>query len=629
MSSLVVDTFGISSSSVSDKRGQPAKARPHGSDTLLARARVRSLIDGLNSQAGGGVDVAGQYVADGRGSLSMRGLQELEEAKAEAARVEHETRETFRRCLAEAEASRVQLQEATMSQRERRNGSAKETMFAIEYHAKWRDTGDFGVVRKGWLQDLRLLPPGQTRSSLHRSTWQQRKKVAVGNAALRGALRQQTQELHSTVAVQPAPEAEPEPEPEPVPEPEPEPEPSEPAEPPEPSELSEPEPSEPEPKPSVQAKPPAPRSPSVRSDDTARNGDEIPPENWEPLETGTGSVFQPPSPGPLAPPAKPAPPQRPRPPSDRPTHREVRPAASNGHAISARPAVWEPLPLTPRSSHRPPNPPRASHTSVVPQATLKRGSQYSSRAQTDGGIVVDPVVSMTRPVPNEDDQKKVSSTLRPVALPRATLQMSDTANDGGDGIDGSPRSSRRDHAEMMPPTGTKITGMNHSQRASQTARSAQSEYRTDFSVAPFSLGHVAGPASSARGRTSSFHRGPRVAANASMTARWNVNDNLSDSEWSLTLDSVIARALPDVFGGQVSVVTRAAHTPELQRMLRSPAPPLAPRMIGSMREHQERGRLGRFDKIATHTAQPLKHHAVDSAEPFVRGGPGMESLPRF
>eukprot|EP01046_Picozoa_sp_COSAG06_P047142 COSAG06_NODE_6802_length_2772_cov_1.554807_2_plen_52_part_01 len=39
--------------------------------------------------------------------------------------------------------------------------------------------------------------------------------------------------------------------------------------------------------------------------------------------------------------------------------------------------------------------------------------------------------------------------------------------------------------------------------------------------------------------------------------------------------------------------------------------------------------LGRFDKIATHTAQPLKHHAVDSAEPFVRGGPGMESLPRF
>jgi hypothetical protein len=293
MSSLVVDTFGISSSSVSDKRGQPAKARPRGSDTLLARARVRSLIDGLNSQAGGGADVA-----DGRGSLSMRGLQELEEAKAEAARVEHETRETFRRCLAEAEASRVQLQEATMSQRERRNGSAKETMFAIEYHAKWRDTGDFGVVRKGWLQDLRLLPPGQTRSSLHRSTWQQRKKVAVGNAALRGALRQQKQELHSTVAVQPAPEAEPEPEPEPVPEPEPEPEPS--------------EPSEPEPKPSVQAKPPAPRSPSVRSDDTARNGDEIPPENWEPLETGTGSVFQPPSPGPLAPPAKPAPPQRPR-----------------------------------------------------------------------------------------------------------------------------------------------------------------------------------------------------------------------------------------------------------------------------------------------------------------------------
>ena len=169
--------------------------------------------------------------------------------------------------------------------------------------------------------------------------------------------------------------------------------------------------------------------------------------------------------------------------------------------------------------------------------------------------------------------------------------------------------------------------MSASQRAAEASRQMQPGYQTDFSVAPFSLSQAPGSA----GRTGPLRPDPRVSANASMSTRWNVKDNLSGSEWSLTLDAgVIARAFPlGGFGSQFAV--QRASTPELQRMLRSPVPPLRPRMINSMREHQERGYNARNDgcMTAVHSATPLQREAVDMGEPFVRGGPGLETLPRF
>eukprot|EP01044_Picomonas_judraskeda_P003367 COSAG03_NODE_276_length_9556_cov_8.462360_2_plen_522_part_00 len=512
--------------------GSDMRTAPSQSSGDLSRAQIHSLIHGLN-QLGGPRD------ADAHGSLSMRGLQELEDAKAEAVRVEHESRETFRRFLAEKEASRVQLQEVTESQRELRKRSGLETMFAIEYHAQWRDSGDFGVVRKGWLQDLRLLPPGQTRSSLHRSTWQLQKKAAAENATSWGAPRQQAQGPHSTAVV----------EPEPVPEPEPE----------HGRTVSGPE----------LAHGGSPPLSTVRPDDVAEPPRQI-PDTWEPLGIGTGSDVYLPSP----------------PQSDAPKHKQARPAATSSRHppstrrtnLSARTAVWQPAPLTPRSSHRPANPPRTSHPSAMAQPPIKRASQISPRAQVDRGILPEQLESTAaHPILSDEDRKKVGSALRPVALPRATLRIPATATGRGGG-----------------------------------------------SAAPVSRRHAAG---SARG-SCSFRWTPRVAANASTSTSWHVNDNLSDSEWSLTLVRVVPPAPTSGFGSHFDVFPRAS-TPELQRLLRSPAPPLAPRMVDSMREHQERGRVGRLDKIAIHTAQHLQHNAVDSTEPFVRGGPGMELLPRF
>ena len=173
--------------------------------------------------------------------------------------------------------------------------------------------------------------------------------------------------------------------------------------------------------------------------------------------------------------------------------------------------------------------------------------------------------------------------------------------------------------------------MDLSQRAAESARHlSRSGYQTDFSTAPYSL-QLTQAVGSDGGRPRQLRSEPRVAA--TMSTRWNVQDNLCSSAWSITLDAgVIARAFPFPPGGfERQFPVQRASTPEVQRMLRSPAPPLRPRMIQSMREHQERGYNARTDgcKTAVHTATPLKREATDNREPFVRGGPGLETVPRF
>ena len=262
---------------------------------------------------------------------------------------------------------------------------------------------------------------------------------------------------------------------------------------------------------------------------------------------------------------------------------------------------------------------------MKPQATLKRGRLSTPRAQTDRGVVAHRVEGdQTNPIANEEDRKRVSTALRPVALPRAMPRMPSPGPVNG------PSSSRRDHVETMSQQEMRRSGMSLSQRAAESGRQIQPGYQTDFRVAPFTLQLTQTPGS--LGATGPLHPDLRRSANLSMSTRWHVKDNMgTGSEWSLTLDAgVIARAFPlSGFGSQFSV--QRASTPELQRMLRSPAPALSLRSIKSCREHQERGYSARTDgcMTAVHTATPLRREGVDAREPFVRGGAGLETLPRF
>ena len=491
----------------------------------LTRTRVHRLIaelsGGLPSSSRGGAAA---------GVEAMDGMRALEQAKAEASMAREASRDTFRRCIERAQASKVLRQEQCDEERARRESAPVERMFAMEYHSKWRDAGDHGLVRKGWLQDLRLAPPGPTRSSLHREIWRQRQQASLSQAALRGDLRDPSAAGEPDAGTPDPADARPPPRPAPAPAP---------------AAAATGD---------VACKPSARRLPGDGPKPPAAARPSPPPEQWGPLDTA-GATAGSPRAGRRGPPRREA-----RPPN---AQRLELPASPRAGRPQAAPVRQSPLKLPPA--------PKAS-------ARVPAAGAASANAQTP------------RPMLNEEDRRKVGPGLLPVALPRAGPRIpSPLCAPGVTGVTGSASAREFRPRKVATPR-------------SSAARPAATEREFgsggDFSVAPVHM--------------------PGAAMEAKFDSRMD--------EWSLVLDAgQLNRIYPSACSGQFEGRT---STPELQAMLQSPAPPLQPRMVEALASHEERKRAARIDRIDVHSAQAHAHDAAQH-EAFVRGGPGLEVLPRF